>query len=88
MKTVTRGMHKITQVKVKPNYTLALVFDDGTAGEIALGDRVFGPMFEPLKDPSLFAQVTIDPFGALCWPNDADLAPDALHHAVRKQITN
>ena len=70
-------MHKITEVHVKPDYTLALVFEDGTEGEVCLIDRLYGPMFEPLKDPDFFAQVSIDRFGAVCWPNDADLAPDA-----------
>ena len=39
-------------------------------------------MFEPLRDPSLFAQVRIDEYGAVCWPNGADLAPDALHQTL------
>jgi hypothetical protein len=36
-------------------------------------------MFEPLKDVDLFGKVAVDEFGAVCWPNGADLAPDALH---------
>lgn len=38
-----------------------------------------GPVFEPLKDESLFNQVSVDEFGAPCWPNGADLAPDAIY---------
>ena len=45
-------------------------------------------MFEPLRDPVLFAQAYVDEFGAICWPNGADLAPDALYQriATRTQV--
>jgi Protein of unknown function (DUF2442) len=46
-------------------------------------DRLFGPIFEPLQDPSFFSKVTVDEFGAVCWPNGADLAPDALYERIR-----
>ncbi|WP_217411421.1 DUF2442 domain-containing protein [Marinobacterium ramblicola] len=75
-------MHRVTSVQTKPGYTLALAFEDGTQGEISIADRLFGPMFEPLKDPEFFALARVDEFGAVCWPNDADLAPDALYRKI------
>jgi len=75
-------MHKVVRVDAKADYILAIVFDDGTRGEISLDDRLFGPMFEPLKDPAFFGLASVDAFGAVCWPNGADLAPDALYHKV------
>lgn len=75
-------MRRVTNVETKPEYTLAVTFDDGTYGEVCLSDRLFGPIFEPLKDPELFAQARVDEFGAVCWPNDADLAPDALYRKI------
>jgi hypothetical protein len=50
---------------------------------VELKDRLFGPVFEPLRDAKLFAQVTIDDFGAIAWPGGADLAPDALYAQLR-----
>jgi glycine/D-amino acid oxidase-like deaminating enzyme len=42
-------------------------------------------MFEPLRDPEVFSQVGVDEFGAVFWPNGADLAPDALYqHLLEK----
>lgn len=82
---VRQTMPRITEVTAKPGYVLALTFDDGTTGEICLADRLFGSVFEPLKDPAFFALVRVDEFGAVCWPNDADLAPDALYLKVRSQ---
>jgi hypothetical protein len=75
-------MHRVVRVDAKPDYILAIVFDDGTRGEISLADRLFGPMFEPLRDPAFFALASVDAFGAICWPNGADLAPDALYRKV------
>lgn len=76
------NMRKIVSVQTKPEYVLVLEFDDGVQGEISIEDRLFGPMFEPLKDPAFFAQVSVDAFGAICWPNEADLAPDVLYQKI------
>jgi hypothetical protein len=75
-------MRRVVEVKSKPDDVLSLVFDDGAEGEISLADRLFGPMFEPLKDPAFFALASVDSFGAVCWPNEADLAPDALYRKI------
>ncbi len=72
-------MERITRVQTLPNYRLEIEFDDGVHGVVDIADRLFGPVFEPLRDPLVFAQAFIDDFGALCWPNGADLAPDALY---------
>ena len=72
-------MPRVVSVRPLDGFRLAVRFDDGTFGEIALRDRLFGPVFEPLRDPDVFAQVFVDEFGAVAWPNGADLAPDALY---------
>jgi hypothetical protein len=78
-------MEKVVSVKAGPNWTLEVRFSDGVGGTISLADRLFGPVFEPLKDPAFFAQVTIDEFGVICWPNGADLAPDALYETITQE---
>ena len=77
-------MEKILKVKALEKFQLYLEFADGVRGEIDLSQRLFGPMFEPLKDPELFSQVSLDEYGAVCWPNGADLAPDALYRQILK----
>ncbi len=65
-------------------YRVRLRFRDGTKGEIDLESRLWGPVFEPLEDLSLFRQFRIDPVSrTLVWPNGADLAPETLHDSVR-----
>ena len=66
-------------VKPLAGLRLEVTFVDGRTVVVSLAERLFGPMFAPLSDDDLFSQVTIDEFGAVCWPNGADLAPDALH---------
>jgi hypothetical protein len=78
-------MTHLTKVEARPAYRLYLEFSDGIKGEVDLSSRLFGPVFEPLKAEPLFRQVKVDEFGAPCWPNGADLAPDALHDTLEQQ---
>ncbi|MCH7666199.1 MAG: DUF2442 domain-containing protein [Acidobacteria bacterium] len=71
------------RVEALDRYRLRIEFSDGVAGEIDLSERLFGPVFEPLRDRELFERVSVDEFGAVCWPNGADLAPDALYSRLR-----
>ena len=57
---------------------------DGLRGELELEDDLWGEVFEPLRDPALFAQVALDEGGAPCWPNGADLAPDAAYLEIKR----
>jgi len=75
-------MPRLTEATALDSARLFVRFEDGLSGEIDVSARLFGPMFEPLRDPSFFARVTVDEFGAPCWPNGADLAPDALYRQL------
>ena len=77
-------MPRIVSVRPLEDYRLCIGFDDGTEGVISLRDRLFGPVFEPLRDPAVFRQVFVDEFGAIAWPNGADLAPDAMYEQLRR----
>src|SRR5690348_11770842 len=68
----------ITDVEVRPPYGLHLSFDDGLVRDVDLSDDLWGPMFEPLKDPSFFAKVAVE-HGSVVWPNGVDLDPLVLH---------
>lgn len=76
-------MEKIINITVLDNYCLEVVFDDGVKGVVSLADRLFGPVFEPLKNPHFFNQARVDEFGAVMWPNGADLAPDAIYEKLK-----
>jgi hypothetical protein len=75
-------------ISVEPleGFRLRLAFADGTAGEIDLADELWGPLFEPLKDPDVFTQVSVDhECGTIVWPNGADFAPEWLYDVIRTQ---
>jgi len=68
-------MKKVVAIKALDDYRLDVTFSDGVSGSINLTDRLFGPVFEPLKDPELFKQATIDEFGAICLAKRHRLGP-------------
>jgi hypothetical protein len=76
-------MPRVVSVHALEGFRLAVRFDDGTEGETTLANRHFGPVFEPLRNPDFFAQAFVDEYGAIAWPNGADLAPDSLYESIR-----
>ena len=76
---------RAVDVQSLPGYRLLVRFADGTSGEVDVSRLIFGPMpgvFEILRDPVLFAQAGID-HGAVTWPGELDLAPDAMYDEIR-----
>ena len=76
--------HEICRVssfqKIAP-FTLSIQFDDGTSQDIDFRPVLEGELYGPLQDPTLFAQVRIDPeIQTLVWPNGADFDPAILHN--------
>jgi hypothetical protein len=67
------------------NHRLAVRFIDGVHGEVDLWRLIHADgagVFRRLREPSAFAEVRIDA-GAVSWPGDLDLAPDAMYDAIR-----
>ena len=71
-------------VDVKPLEGLGLFvrFADGTTGEVRFTPEHLTGVFEPLKDPAYFKQVYVD-HGAVAWPGQVDLAPDAMYQEIK-----
>jgi Protein of unknown function (DUF2442) len=72
-------MPRVAKVAPPSQYRLHVEFDDGVAGTIDLSPELDGEVFQPLGDEAVFRQVTVDEFGAVCWPNGPELAPDTMH---------
>jgi hypothetical protein len=61
-------------------YTLRVQFDDHTDRLIDFRPILAGDLYGPLRDPTVFSQVQIDPeVRTLVWPNGADFDPATLH---------
>ncbi|MBI4672172.1 MAG: DUF2442 domain-containing protein [Chloroflexi bacterium] len=70
----------VTRVKVVGPHSLELEFDNGTRKRVNLRRELYGPIFEPLRDPAYFARAYLDPDSrTVTWPNRADFAPDFLY---------
>jgi hypothetical protein len=69
----------VVAAKALSNYRLHLRFEDGVEGVVDLGaDVSVRGVFAPLRDPTYFAQVRVDPeLGTVAWPNGRRLKPYA-----------
>ena len=74
----------IAAVVVVDHGVLRLTFADGLAGEVAVLERMRGPVFDEARTPAGFAEATIDAeTGTVVWPGGADLVPDTLYERLR-----
>lgn len=73
-------------VDVKPLDRLGLYvrFTEGLVGEVHFKTEHLTGVFEPLKDPAFFKQVYLD-HGAVAWPGQIDLAPDAMYQEIKEK---
>jgi Protein of unknown function (DUF2442) len=74
----------VVEVKPEPEYGLFVRFKDGLAGRVQLRPEELTGALAPLLDMQFFAQVFIDS-GAVAWPGEIDLAPDAMYAQVASQ---
>ena len=75
----------VVSVKYLDNYQLKLTFNNGIEGTVDLEQELYGEIFEPLKDKSLFQKVFLTS-RTIEWPNGADFSPEFLFEiALDKQ---
>jgi hypothetical protein len=68
-------------------FRIRIQFNNGEQGVVDLSDALWGPMFEPLKDPDLFRRFEVsDVLHTIKWENDADLAPEFLYQKMVEPI--
>jgi len=71
----------VVEVKPETNYRLFVRFKDGLSGHVQLRRETLTGVLAPLLDAQFFGQVFIDE-GAVAWPGEIDLAPDAMYAEV------
>ena len=80
---------RVNSVQALPGFRLRVLFNDGTQGTMELAgflNSASAGVFTPLRDVSLFRQARIE-LGVVTWPGNLDLAPDAMHRAIREHGT-
>lgn len=75
----------VKSVLASADFTLDVSFVDGTAGKVYLFDFIHAKdagVFAALRDVDVFKQAFVD-FGAVTWPGELDIAPDAMHDEIK-----
>ena len=73
----------VKTVIVQSKNEILVKFSDGLEGVVCLLPSHFTGVFEPLKDPEFFKKVDVVD-GAVTWPGELDMAPDAMYHEIKK----
>ncbi len=77
---------RVEAVTALPDYRLSVRFMDGLVGTVDMSALVRSSssgVFARLRDRALFEQVYLA-HGAVMWPGELDIAPDAMHAAIRR----
>jgi hypothetical protein len=75
----------VVEVKSEPDYCLFVKFKDGLTGRVKLRREELTCALSPLLDAQFFDRVFID-YGAVAWPGEIDLTPDAMYAQVASQL--
>jgi hypothetical protein len=73
------GRMRVLEAKPLADFRLFLRFEDGTAGDVDLSSYAGKGVFAAWLQSGTFDQATVTPAGAVEWPGDLDLCPDALY---------
>ena len=77
---MSHEIHKVVAFEKVALFTLRVSFEDGTSQVIDFQPVLKGELHGPLREPSIFDQVELDPeVHTLVWPNGADFEPAMLH---------
>lgn len=75
---------RVTEAEYRGDYRIFLKFNDGLSGEVDLSDKLWGEIFEPLKDQAFYKDFHLNEW-TIEWKNGADFAPESLHKMVEEQ---
>lgn len=72
----------VTKVEPQQHLLLKVKFEDGLEGTVRFKPSHLTGVFEALKDEAYFKQAFVN-YGAVTWPGELDLAPDAMHKEIK-----
>jgi hypothetical protein len=76
-------------VEALSGYRLKVCFQDGLEGIVDMSLLVRSEnagVFAALRDETVFLRVFLE-YGAVTWPGEIDLAPDAMYQEIKKNGT-
>lgn len=75
----------VKTVQVVGSFRFRVTFIDGVTGMVDMTELVHSPeagVFAALADPDVFSQAFVL-YGAVTWPGELDLAPDAMYDEIK-----
>ena len=76
---------RVTKATPHLGFRLYVEFVDGTSGEVEMERLIEAEnagVFASLRNPETFQKARVEN-GAVTWPGEIDLAPDAMYDAIR-----
>ena len=71
----------VVEVSAEPDFSLFVWFRDELSGRVQLRPEELTGALAPLRNEEFFARVFVDR-GAVAWPGEVDLAPDAKYEQI------
>jgi uncharacterized protein DUF2442 len=79
-------MLEVTRAEHLEGFRIHAWFSNGEEGVVDLSGALWGPIFEPLKDPSRFKEFKVsEVLHTIAWDNGADFAPEFLYDRMVEQ---
>jgi hypothetical protein len=70
---------RIASAQPLSGFRLKLTYADGASGEVDLSTYAGRGVFAAWNEPGVFEKVQVTDQGAVEWPGEIDLCPDALY---------
>lgn len=74
---------RVETVRIIGDNAISVRFEDGLEGIVRFQSGFFRGVFSHLADPAEFRKVSVID-GAVTWPGELDLAPDAMYEQIRQ----
>jgi hypothetical protein len=79
-------MLHVTRADHLEGFKVRVFFNNGEDGVVDLSEALWGPVFEPLKDPNRFREFRVsEVLHTIAWENGADFAPEFLYDKMVEQ---
>lgn len=79
-------MIKVTAVEALPDTRLRVTLVSGKAFTVSVAEYLDAPGHEALRDPAVFARVSVDEWGhGVEWPGDIGIPVSALYRVAQEQ---
>ena len=75
----------LKEAKYEGDYKIWCLFNNGESGIVDLEEKLWGPVFEPIKNKENFKKFIVsDILHTIAWENGADIAPEFLYDHLQK----